>query len=66
MHRTLKGRPPPQTPSPDHDSMGRFMEPFLTILLWAQKKLYLAKNEKLLQSAYPEGISMGGRTLPGQ
>ena len=34
--------------------MGRFMEPFLTILLWAQKKLYLAKNEKLLQSAFPE------------
>lgn len=34
--------------------MGRFMEPFQTILLWAQKKLYLAKNKKLLQDAYPD------------
>ena len=34
--------------------MSRFVEPFMSILLWAAKKLYHGKNEKLLKEAYPE------------
>jgi uncharacterized protein len=34
--------------------MGRFQEPFQSILLWAQKKLYLSKNKALLLEAFPE------------